>query len=47
MTWWAWLAVLGALVGTALVFRRGTARLGRALLVVPIIVAPAATFVDT
>ena len=47
VTWWAWLAVLGALVGTALVFREGTARLGRALLVMPIIVAVAATFVDT
>ena len=46
VTWWAWLAVLGALVGTALVFRRGTARLGRALLAVPIVVALAATFVD-
>ena len=47
VTWWAWLAVLGALFGTALLFRKGTARLGRALLVVPIIVAVAATFVDT
>jgi hypothetical protein len=47
VTWWAWLAVLAALFGTALLFRKGTARLGRALLVLPIIVAVAATLVDT
>jgi hypothetical protein len=47
VTWWAWLAVIGALVGTALVFRKGTARVGRALLVMPIIVAVAATILDT
>jgi len=47
VTWWAWLALLGALVGTALVSRKGTARLGHALLAMPIIVAVTATLVDT
>jgi hypothetical protein len=47
VTWWAWLALLGALVGTALVFRKSTARLGQVLLVMPIIVAVTATLVDT
>ena len=47
VTWWAWLTLLAALVGTALVFRKGTARLGQALLVIPIIVAVTATLVDT
>jgi ABC-type tungstate transport system substrate-binding protein len=41
------MAIIGALAGTALVFRRSTERLGRALLAVPIVVAVAATFLDT
>jgi hypothetical protein len=44
VTWWAWLAIAGALGGCALVLRSRTRLLGRLLLTVPIVVAVAVTF---
>jgi hypothetical protein len=44
VTWWAWLAIAGALGGCGLVLRPRTRLLGRLLLTVPIVVAVAVTF---
>lgn len=44
VTWWAWLAIAGSLAGVVLVLRPRTRPLGRALLIVPIVIAVAVTF---
>jgi phosphatidylglycerophosphate synthase len=44
VTWWAWLAIAGALGGSVLVLRTRTRGHGRLLLLVPVLIAVVVTF---
>lgn len=46
VTWWAWLAIAGALMGTILVLRRRTRPAGVVLLGVPLVMGMLENFVD-
>ena len=46
LAWWAWLAIVGALVGTILVLRGRTRPAGIVLLVLPLVIGLLENFVD-